>query len=140
MPTGWKRTWVKFWVSECLDGSAREQLQTDERGVWYDLIIFSARCRTPGVISANETEPISHRRLAGILNITEEELERTLRKCVEQGRISINEQGLLTIVNWNKYQSEYERTKKYQREYYQRKKAGDPDKYIKGKLGHMVER
>lgn len=111
MPRGWKRTWVKFWVAECIDGSMREQLEADERGVWYDLIILSARCRVPGIIASNETEPMSHRRIAGILNISEELLERTLKKCQEQERISINETGLITILNWNKYQSEYQRQK-----------------------------
>jgi len=89
----------------------REQLEPDERGVWYDLIILSARCRVPGIIASNETEPMSHRRIAGILNISEELLERTLKKCQEQERISINETGLIIILNWSKYQSEYQRQK-----------------------------
>jgi len=113
MPRGWKRTWVKFWVSECLDGSMREQLGADERGVWYDLIILSARCRVPGVISSNESEAMSHRRIAGVLNISEALLERTLSKCQQQGRIAIDEAGLITITNWSKYQSEYQRQQSY---------------------------
>lgn len=112
MPT-WKRTWVKFWVSECIDGSLREQLEADERGVWYDLIILSARCRVPGIISSNEKEPMSHRRIAGILNIRGELLERTLKKCLEQERISIDGKGLIAILNWRKYQSEYQRQRLY---------------------------
>ena len=115
---GWKRTWVKFWVNECLDGTAREELEADERGVWYDLIIYSARCRTPGIISANEIQPISRQRLAGLLNISLELLERTLKKCVEQKRIKISETGLIEIVNWKKYQSEYQRQKKYRGQNY----------------------
>lgn len=111
MPTGWKRTWVKFWVSECIDGSMREQLEPDERGVWYDLIILSARCRIPGVISSNETEAMSHKRIAGILNISEALLARTLKKCQEQNRIAFDEKGLIQILNWKKYQSEYQRQK-----------------------------
>lgn len=114
MPRGWKRTWVKFWVDECLDGSIREELEPDERGVWYDLIIYSAKCRVPGIISANETQPISRHRLAGILNIMEELLERTLSICQESNRIHIDGQGLIHIVNWSKYQSEYQRQKSYQ--------------------------
>ena len=39
MARGWKRSWVKFLVDECLDGSIREELTPAERGVWYDLII-----------------------------------------------------------------------------------------------------
>lgn|SRR3990167_4559628 len=112
---GWKRPWVKFWVNECLDGTVREELEPAERGVWYDLIIYSARCRTAGIISANESQAIARQRLAGILNIPVELLERTLNKAVEQKRIKIDNQGLIHILNWYKYQSEYERQKKYRK-------------------------
>ena len=115
MPKGWKRSWVKFWVSECLDGSIREEMDPAERGVWYDLIIFSARCRLPGVISSNETQPISRWRLAGILNVPEELLNHTIDKCVASERIKIDDNGLLHIVNWSKYQSESDRVRAYQR-------------------------
>lgn len=114
---GWKRTWVKFWVDECLDGTVREELEADERGVWYDLIIISARGRKAGIISANETQAISRQRLAGILNISLELLERTLKKAVEQKRIKIDGAGLIEITNWKKYQSEYQRQKRYRRNY-----------------------
>lgn len=114
MAKGWKRSWVKFWVSECIDGSIREDLGADERGVWYDLIIYSARCRTPGVISSNETQAISRKRLAGVLNITEELLDRTIDRCVESKRLSLDKEGLIHITNWEKYQSDSDRVRSYQ--------------------------
>jgi len=113
MAKGWRRSWVKFWVNECLDGSIREELKPDERGIWYDLIMYSAKCRTPGIISANETQPISRRRLAGILNITEELLNTTIEKCVDSGRLRVDKAGLIQIVNWTKYQSESDRVRSY---------------------------
>lgn len=112
---GWRRPWVKFWVNECLDGTVREELTAEERGVWYDLILISARGRTPGVISANESQSMSRNRLAGILNIPLELLERTLKKAVEQKRIKVDNNGLIHIMNWDKYQSEYQRQKKYRK-------------------------
>ena len=146
MAKGWRRSWVKFWVNECLDGSIREELTSAERGVWYDLIIYSARCRAPGVISANETQPISRYRLAGILNITEELLNTTIQKCVDSKRLVIDKAGLIRISNWVKYQSESDRVRSYQKrrrdEYIPGTdiRKGDPDKYSKGKYGHMVKR
>ena len=134
MARGWKRSWVKFWVNECLDGSIREELTPAERGVWYDLIIYSAKCRVPGVISANETQPISRYRLAGILNITEELLNTAIEKCVSSGRLVVDKVGLIQIVNWTKYQSESDRVQSYRKA-----KRDDHDKYIKGKYGHMVK-
>lgn len=117
MPKGWKRSWVKFWVDECLDGSIREQLTAEERCVWYDLVIYSARCRVPGVISANETEPITTRRLAAVLNLDEELLKRALVIFQNQGRVKIDSKGLFHIVSWKKYQSQYQAQKKYQLTY-----------------------
>jgi len=145
MAKGWRRSWVKFWVSECLDGSIREELTSAERGVWYDLIIYSAKCRVPGVISANETQPISRYRLAGILNITEELLNSTIEKCVNSKRLEVDKAGLIYIVNWKKYQSESDRVRSYQRKGDKfipgtDIRSDDPDKYIKGKFGHMVKR
>jgi hypothetical protein len=49
--------------------------------------------------------------LAGILNITEELLNRTVDKCISSKRIILDRNGLLYIVNWNKYQSESDRVK-----------------------------
>ena len=137
MAKGWKRSWIKLWVSECLDGSIREELEPDERGVWYDLILYSARCRIPGVISTNGTQPISRRRLAGILNITEELLNSTIDKCTKSERLKIDDSGLIYIVNWHKYQSESDRVRAYQKP---KVLAEDPDKYIKQKYGHLVQR
>lgn len=135
MPAGWKRSWVKMWVSECLEGTIREDLESDERGVWYDLILYSARCRVPGVISANETQPISRWRLAGILNVSQELLDRTIAKCVESHRIEIDETELLHIVNWKKYQSESDRVRAYQKA-----KKADPEKFKEGKYQSRVKR
>ena len=136
MPKGWKRSWVKMWVSECLEGTIREDLEPDERGVWYDLILYSARCRIPGVISANETQAISRWRLAGILNIPQDLLDRTIQKCVESGRIEIDKADLLHIVNWKKYQSESDRVMSYQK----KKNGPDPEKFKEGQYQSKAKR
>ena len=134
MAKGWKRSWVKLWVSECLDGSIREDLEADERGIWYDLIIYSARCRHPGTISSNETQPISRRRLAGVLNISEKLLNRAIAKCVASGRLKIDEKGLIHIVNWAKYQSESDRVRAYQKKPDIRKAPYETEEEFKERL------
>ena len=132
----WRRTWVKMWVNECLQGTIRFDFTAAERGVWYDLVILAGNCRIPGIIAANETSPYPHSYIAGMLNIDLELLEETLEKCKASGRIEETEQGI-KLINWEHYQSEYERQKPYRQ---QKQKSEDPDKYIKGKLGHMVQR
>ncbi len=129
----WRRVWVKMWVNESLEGTIRFDFTPAERGVWYDLILLAGRCRVPGVISANETTPYPHNYIAGLLNIDLELLEKTLEKCKASGRIKETGCGV-ELVNWEHYQSEYQRQKPY------RQKKEDPDKYTKGKYGHMVKK
>ena len=99
-------------MDECLRGSIRLELDTAERGIWYDLLLFAGACRKPGQISANPVMPYPHDFIAGTLKIPLEFFEATLIKLEEQGRIHENETGI-HIVNWDKYQSEYQRQKPY---------------------------
>jgi len=109
---GWRRTWIKLYSIDCLEGSIRYQLEPDERGVWYDILNLSAICATPGLISDKDSRPYPHSFIANRLNIPLELLERTLKKCEHEGRISENDTGI-NITNWAAYQSEYERQKPY---------------------------
>lgn len=131
----WKRTWVKLWVNECLTGTIRFELTPEERSVWYDLIILAGQCRQPGILASNEKFPFPHQYIAGVLNIPIELLEQSLEKFKKADRIIEDENGI-RILNWEKYQSEYQRQKKY------RHAQTEPssDKYIKGKYGDMVQR
>jgi len=128
------RRWVKIWVEESLSGTMRFDFAPDERGVWYDLLVLAGRCRLEGTIAAGEGVPYPHTWIAGTLNIPVDLLDRTLKKCLTSGRIEENHTGL-RIINWDKYQSEYDRQKPYRQA-----KKEDPDKYTKGKYGHMVNR
>jgi hypothetical protein len=121
---GWHRRWIKLYPIECLEGSIRYQLEADERGVWYDLLNLAAICAEPGVISDRDGRPYPHQFIASRLNISIDLLERTLKKCNEEGRISENTSGI-HITNWKAYQSEYERQKVY-RERAKQHKAVDP--------------
>jgi len=134
MRGGYRRTWIKLYPIDCLEGSIRYQLEADERGVWYDLLNLSAICSTPGIIADKDNRPYPHSFIANRLNISQDLLETTLRKCIEEGRITENETGIY-ITNWSAYQSEYERQKPYRQQ-----KQQDPDKYTKGPYGHMVHR
>jgi len=130
-----KRTWIKLYCYERLHGSVAYQLTPAERSVWDELMCLAGLCGLDGLIADNDRRPFPHSYIAHELHIVEDLLENTLAKCKEEGRIIENEHGIY-ITNWKTYQSEYERQKKY------REKAPDtrPDKFIEGKLGHMVKR
>lgn len=129
---GTHRRWIKLYPVECLDGSIRYQLEADERGVWYDLLNFSAMCSTPGVICDRDDRPYPHSFIANRLNIALELLERTLDKCKEEGRVSEDGNGI-RITNWPIYQSEYDRQKPYRD-----KKRYPPGEYLQ-RYGHLLD-
>lgn len=129
------RRWVKLWVTECLEGSIRYQLDAAERGVWYDLILVSSLGGIPGSICDRDLRPFPHSFIAARLNIPLTLLEITLDKCIKEGRITEDGSGI-HIANWERYQSEYQRQAKYRN----KEANNDPDKYIKGERGHMVQR
>ena len=136
MRAGWKKTWIKIYPVECLEGSIRYQLEADERGVWYDLLNFAALCVQPGVISDNDSRPYPHSFIANRLNVPLDLLERTIDKCKDEGRLSENDNGI-HMTNWKFYQSEYQRQKPYRDK---KKEEADPEKFTKGKYGRLVQR
>ena len=132
-----KRTWVKFWVTGWLHGSIRWQLEPAERSVWADLICLAGECGRNGAICDNDGVPLPRTFIAGQFNIPTTLLDRTIAKSIHDNRLSENE-GLLSITNWEKYQSEYERQKPYREK--KKQDSDDPEKFTKGKYGHMVQK
>jgi hypothetical protein len=107
----WRRTWIKLYPQQCINGSIR-LLEPDERSVWYDLLAFSALCIEPGLISDNDRRPYPLKFIANRLNIEISLLEKAIKDFREEGRIKCNGTGI-EIVNFKAYQSEYQRQKPY---------------------------
>jgi len=131
-----RRAWVKLYITGWLHGSIRWQLDAEERGVWADLIALAGECGKDGRICDNDDRPYPRDYIAGQLNIKEELLGATIAKCRADARLD-DRDDMIVITNWKAYQSEYDRQKQYRG-----KKVieEDPDKYTKGKYGHMVKR
>ena len=109
-----RRKWIKLYPMECLNGSIRYQLTSEERGTWYDLLNFAAICTNHGIISDRDGRAYPHDFIANRLNIPTELLESTLNNCVKEGRVTEDEAGI-HITNWKLYQSEYDRQKPYRK-------------------------
>ncbi len=108
------RDWIKLWIKESLLGTIREDLTPDERSVWYDFLLLAGNSRVPGTICSNESTPLPIKRIAGILNTSEALIERGIKKFEDSGRIGKDKNGVIHILNWEKYQySDYDRVKKY---------------------------
>lgn len=119
-----KRPWIKLYIIPCLEGSIRYQLEPAERCVWYDLLLLAGIQPEPGIIADSDGRPYPHKFIANRLNIEMELLDKVLKECADEGRITEDEHGI-TIVNWKIYQSEYQRQKPYRDE----KKEERPKEY-----------
>jgi len=102
--------WIKIYVRESLRGSLRLDLNYGQRGIWYDLLLMAGDSRQEGVIQAAPglAYPVDY--IASTLRTPEKVLRETITLLEQTGRITIDK-GIITIVNWHKYQSEYTRQK-----------------------------
>lgn len=127
-----RRRWIKIYPLQCLHGSISYQLSPAERGTWLLILCFAGICPNAGVISDSDGRSYPHEFIANRINIPLDLFEETLRKCIEEGRISENDSGI-HITNWKAYQSEYDRQKPY--------REAKKEKSYKGQEhDHMVHR
>jgi len=95
----------------CLHGSINYQLTLEEQALFYKMVMFSAVCGgQPGVISDNDGRPMPHWFIANELHAPLEVFKSMLAKCVEEGRLQENSNGIV-VTNFDQYQSEYLRQK-----------------------------
>jgi len=122
---GMRRIYRKSWPYDNLFGSLRHELDAAQRGVWNDLLDFAKLSRVrPGLIAPNDKQAYKHEWLAGFLNIPLELLENTLEALRATDRINENGSGI-EILNWDKYQSEYDRQKPYREAKRREKEKGE---------------
>lgn len=113
------RKWVKVYCYETLHGSISYQLSEAEQAVWLKLLCFAGLCGNDGIIADHDLRPFPHQFICHEMHTDPEVFEATLKKCKEEGRISEDGQGI-TIVNWSKYQSEYDRQKGFREKWKER--------------------
>lgn len=133
---GLKRIYRKSWCYDNLFGSSRFEFTPSQRGIWNDLLDMAKLSRVrPGLIAPGADAKYPHPWLAEFLNLPLDLFEETLAMLIKTKRIQENGAGI-EILNWKRYQTDYDRQKPYRQA---AKKEIDPDKYIKGKYGHMVK-
>jgi hypothetical protein len=119
-PSFGRRTWVKLWTKEWLEGTTRYQMSGAQRAFWIDLLALAGRSRYPGIICAGRD---GERFIGYPLKVFcaldaggEIDIEKTfeLFEQTEKIRIEVTAENpvrlyKLTIVNWDHYQSEAHR-------------------------------
>ena len=115
-----KRTWIKIYVDQCLRGTMMEELQPAQRWIWIGFLLLAGDSNMEGMIYKRKDtkgKPIGYSRamLAELLDVIPIDLASAMKKMVDYGKISVDKNGVIRILNWNKYQSEYARQKGYRK-------------------------
>ena len=107
-----RKRWIKLWTQETLYGTTTRELEPAERWVWLGFLALAGDSVEPGTICAAPGVPWTDKQLSDVLKVSLAVLESAKTKMLNHEKITINE-GIIHISNWEKYQSEYDRTKKY---------------------------
>jgi hypothetical protein len=111
-----RRTWIKLYVDQCLRGSMIAELTAEQRWQFLGLLLLAGDSSIPGVIYKRKDADgalvgYSPLTIADMLDVEPNTYDDGIRRMVEKSKITIDANGVISIVNWTKYQSEYERTR-----------------------------
>jgi len=107
-----RKRWIKLWTQETLYGSTSKELDPAERWVWLGFLALAGDSIEPGKIQVAPNIPWTDTQLSLLLGVSISILLSAKEKMVQHGKITINGE-VIAVTNWERYQSEYDRTKKY---------------------------
>lgn len=108
------RTWVKIFCDNWFEGSIRQESPL-VRSVFTDLLALCGRLGETGIISLpGGACGYTDEQFSAMLNISLEEWQEAKGRLLDhpetsENRIVINGANIIKIINWEKYQSEYEK-------------------------------
>ena len=111
------RTWVKLYCDRWLEGTIRED-SPEVRALFIDILALagSGKYADTGEVKLQNGVGLTQLQLQKLLSMSKFLIRNGLKRLQETGRISINSAGVITIINWTKYQSEYLRQRPYRNE------------------------
>lgn len=146
------RTWIKVYCDKWLSGTLREE-SSELRGVWIDLLALagSGLYGDTGEIRLQNGIGLTNLQLQKLLNISKYQWLKSKKRLQDTERIAVNNLGAIRIINWSRYQSEYERQRVYrnlklqpkvtqEKEIEKEKEIENPNKFKKQKYGNLVQR
>ena len=107
-----RRRWVKLWTQEAIAGATRRELTPAQRSVWWDFLALAGDSMTPGVVAIAPGIPYTDDQLVTILNISPSLLRTATAKMIRYGKVRLDT-GCIIICNWEHYQADYERVRKF---------------------------
>ena len=109
----WRKRWIKLFVAGWLHGTIRWQLSSEERGVWADFLALAGEKQKEGAICDNDGRALPLDFIANQLNIKRTLLDKFIAKAIDEDMIALDDNGVIHVIHYQEYQSEYERQKPY---------------------------
>ncbi len=130
--------WIK-WHYSFLDSSINYEMDLAQQAIYLKICLYASNCgNKAGAIADNDGKPIPDWFVANCIHAPVETVQETIKIGLATNRFSQNGTGVIEIINWKYYQSEYARQKPFRDA--KKQAEQDPDRFIKGKYGHMVAR
>jgi DnaD/phage-associated family protein len=107
------RTWIKIYCADWLKTMSDKPLNI--RGAWASLMVIAGdgKYGDDGVIKLTDDVGVPDIGLAKLLSISAREWRKLKSQFAQDERISVDKNNVITILNWKKYQPEYQRQKPY---------------------------
>jgi len=108
------RTWIKIYCDRWMKGTLRNETPT-LRGVWIDLLTLagSGGFGYDGEIKISEGIGLMDEQICRMFHVDMDTWQAAKARLVETDRIKIGSGNTIAVVNWKKYQSEYQRQRRY---------------------------
>jgi hypothetical protein len=110
------RTWIKLYCDKWLDGTIRDE-PLEIRAAFVDLLMLagSGRWGDAGRIALTEKQGFPDDGFAKIIGISAQKWNKIKAVLIETERIILEDNNIILINNWAKYQSEYKRQQSYRK-------------------------
>jgi hypothetical protein len=108
-----RRKWIKLWTQETLYRSISQELAPEERWVWIAFLCLAGDSVEPGVIMAAPGIAWTQDQLAQITKVPLPVMQSAFQKMIDAKKIHVNHGGIIYISNWEKYQTNWDRIRKY---------------------------
>ena len=121
----YRRRWIKLWVQETLYGTLSKELTALEQSVWFKPFALGGDSPAAGKICVAKDIPYTDDQLSKLFNVDIETLIGAEEELLATERIHYSN-DVICITNWEKYQGEYERLRKWREKHANETKKETP--------------
>ena len=109
-----RRGWIKIHVDGWLRGRLKDESPA-LKGIFVSILALAGDSAygDDGIIQVDEGMGYTDKQLQNMIGVTRSEWQKAKKSLIETDRISVAVTNVIQVLNWSKYQSEYERQKPY---------------------------